>query len=256
MIAEKRDRLMKVERQPARRKQLSCARFGCGAVAVAILGIMVALALGWLVLPQVQNLFLANFGLESMGETDDLFDAPIQATAILNDPRPVDSVRIDSGSYSQTFDDANSPYYEVVVGSAGVDDIQQMQVSFTEDGLYQQCLAIADICAPQGNGLRNARFDLRPNGLIIHGEFQLQENTWQRAGLVVQVVERNRLDIVGIDINGSLFTANNPELANLLNEAETRSNALISQLVAQAGGTRYTLQQIIIDSDTLTFILR
>jgi hypothetical protein len=73
---------------------------------------------------------------------------------------------------------------------------------------------------------------------------------------VMRLTPANRLEVMGVDVGGVLYSAPPGEMSTLVQEAETRANDLIQQLALNAGGSRYALQTISIDEGTLTMLLQ
>jgi hypothetical protein len=66
----------------------------------------------------------------------------------------------------------------------------------------------------------------------------------------------NRLEVMGVDVGGTLYSAPPGDMSQLVAEAETRANDLLQQLALNAGGARYNLQTVSIDDGTLTMLLQ
>lgn len=246
---------MKIERYQAQGQSKSTWRLACGCLGLGGLSIIVTGIIASIVFPLLPELILPSFGLESVGDTEEILNATPQAIPSFIDEQTVGSVTLSSGSYSQVFSGSGAGYI-VIVGQTENNIASQMQVEFTEAGLLGQCQLLTPICSSQSDTIRNARFDFRAGGLVINGEFELQPGLWQAAGLVVRASENENFDIIGVEINGSVFAPTSSDLATIVSEVESRTNLFLEQITAQAGANTYRLDDIIIDETTLTLILR
>ncbi|MEL6308779.1 MAG: hypothetical protein AAFN11_10135 [Chloroflexota bacterium] len=244
---------MKVERYQPRQRfstwQIACGCLGIGSIGIVLTGLLAAF-----IFPRLPALLAPAVGLEEVADIDDIFVATEVIVPDLANAQSVPSITLNTGSFSQTLTDASTDY-SVVVGESEETLAQQVQVSFTEQGLRSQCQQLTPICSLPGDTIRNASFDFRSGGMVINGEFEVQTGVWQSAGLVVQVTDANTLDIVGVQVGGTVFAPMNTDMSALVNEAESRANALLNQLSATSGIDSYTLQAVVIDESTMTLIL-
>lgn len=246
---------MKIERYQTGRKKTSPLLLGCGCLGVGGIGIVITALVAMAIFPMLPSLVLSNFGLEEIGDTEEILNAPVPTIPALMDVQTVGSVTLNTGSYSQTFDGSGSGV-SIIIGDTESEMQRQMQVSFSEAGILNQCLEISTICSSTGDRMRNATFDLRAGGMVINAEFEVSAGIWQSAGLVVQLTSANQLDIVGVEIGGTVFAPTTTELANLVNEAESRGNLFMQQLSANAGIENFSLATVILDDTTMTLIFR
>ena len=202
-------------------------------------------------------------GFESEGRTDDVFqqvEAPTPLPQIAAPTLPP-SFSVSAGGYGQQTIQ-NNQGAQVRVGQ---DETGQnlATVTSTETDIMNLCRQWSTICTPQGTlesgyTLRNARIDLKPGGAVIYAEAQAPGvNIWQEAGIVFQVnAAGDGLVVRGVDVNGLLFSSPPPELAVLVNEAESAINDAIRQVAIDAQGENYALQSIAIDDSQMTLLLR
>lgn len=241
---------MQVERyQPKKKTNPLLMACGCLFFGIVFLGAAVVVGL-LLFAPQIQSLVMEQAGFEDLGDVDTVLSNTPQPVPVLENPQEVQNVVLEAGGYSQTLSD-NSTGYEVVVGENN--QSSELQISFDEAGLLAQCQQLTPICSNENSQVRNARFDLKPNAVIIRGEFQ---GIPQEAGLVMLVQNDTELAMLGLEVGGSIFAPTSPDLITLVNEAGTQLNQLLDNLTAQAGGDSYTLSSIIVDENTLTLIMR
>lgn len=247
---------MKIERYQLGRRQTSPALIACGCLGFGGIGIAIVAGLAMFIFPVLPGMILSNFGLEEIGETTEILNQPVPTIPALMDEQTVGSMTMSTGSFSQTFEGTGTGY-SVIMGDTEDTMQLQMQVTFTEVGLLEQCQELTAICSSPGEyDIRNASFDLRPGGLVINGEFALPGNIWQEAGLVIQVSGDNRLDIVGVQIGDRVYAPTSTDLATLVREAESTANLFIEEMSARAGINNFNLSAVVIDDTTLTLIMR
>jgi hypothetical protein len=256
---------MQVKRgQGKRRSGIAC--LGCGAATLILLMTLIVIG-GFLIINYLPNLTLQAAGFQPAGDTNTVLQeaAPVVlpevivvATIAPSDivvsagdlgertlDIPAGAVQIESG---QLASDANA-------GSTAPD---VLRVTVDENGMLDICRQYSPICSSTGDArLRNVMFDLRPGGAVVNGEFYIaQLGTWQPAGVVMRLTTANRLEVMGVDVGGVLYSAPPGEMSQLVEEAETRANDLLQQLALNAGGSRYSLQNVSIDEGTLTMLLQ
>lgn len=245
---------MKIERYQPGRRQTSPEIITCGCAGIGCIGIVLSAIVAIIFIPALPGMVLSTFGIEEIGDTDEILSEQIATVPVLMDTQTIGSVTLNTGNYSQTLSGSGTGY-NVIMGDTGDTMQMQMQVSFTEDGMLEQCRELTTICSDNSEAMRNATFDLRSGGIVINAEFELPTGQWQQAGLVVRFGTNNRIEIVGVDIAGRVYAPTNTDLANLVNEAETRANLFVEQLSARAGINEFNLSTIVIDDNTLTLIL-
>lgn len=255
---------MRVQReQPRRRVSYSC--LGCGAVAlIALIGVV---AVGvFLVVTYLPNIALQAAGFQAAGNTDAVFQAPPAATPlpiVVVATIPPSEVVISAGDLGERTLDVPPGAVQIESGqvaASGDSAVSQdvLRVTVDEAGMLDICRQYSPICTPSGDSrLRNVMFDLRPGGAVVNGDFYLaQLGSWQTAGVVMRLNAANRLEVIGVDVGGMLYSAPPGEMSDLVQEAETRANELLQQLAVQTGGTRYAVRSITIDDGTLTMIMQ
>jgi hypothetical protein len=247
---------MKVQRyQPRKRFNLpilGCSLLtGAAAICIIISGIAASFALS--ALPRG---VLTTAGFERIGDTDSVFDKSSSPRPVLENTENAPlAIVVQVDGYGQQTISTSSTNYDVQIGT--VDGIPAMEVSFNEQDLFNLCQQYTDACSPSGSRFRNARFDLRPGGMIVRGDVHIvQVNIWQSVGIVMLLTSDNRFVVSGVDINGTLYAAPPNEFGDTITEVERTVNDILRQLTAQAGIETYTLEQIHIDDTLLTLILR
>jgi len=249
---------MFLSRYDYRRRQ---ARFtpllyvGCGAAALGLCAALFVVAL--LILPNPQAFVLQVLGFRSAGQTEAAFaNQVVRPTPVLNQAAPVGQIVL---SLPQIGQQTIMPDGERLQIDAGVDAItaqQTLRAQTDEAGLLALCQQYSTLCGEGDGQVRGVRFDLRPNGLIVRGElFVPGLSVWQPVGIVFQQVGR-RLGVMGVDVGGMLLVNPPAPYGELITQAEEAINQLIGSLGATVAGTAYTLQEIYLDDDQLTLILR
>ncbi len=228
---------------------------GCGAGLLGLCAAVVVVAL--LVLPNPQGFALQVLGFRSAGQTETLFaDQTARPAPVLAQPAPVSQILVNIPQVGQQALVADGERIQAVTGLDPQTAQTVLQARTNEAGLLSLCQQYSSLCAEGSGQVRGVRFDLRPNGLIVFGEVLIPGlNTWQPIGIVFQQVGR-RLGVVGVDVNGLLLVDPPAPYNALINEAEQAVNALIGTLSASVDGTAYSVQEIFLDHDLLTLILR
>lgn len=253
---------MRIQRYSAQRRHNLLAGCGCAGGIAVVVGTLIATA--WVFIPLLPQIALQSSGFEPIGSTDSLFEP--EAERAPSEPRPVIAVPatavppqlvISAGQFGERALDTSNPAYAVQLGSEAGSDQPLLEARITEQGLLDLCRQYSPYCTPDGDPARNLTFDLRPGGVIVRGEFRVPEvNIWQAAGVVMQLTQANRLEVVGVDMNGGLYAAPPNELGALVDEAEVLANQILAQLNVEAAGTTYRLDALYADDDALTLILR
>lgn len=226
----------------------------CGCLTLFSVGAGTLILIVVFLLPLVPQLALQGAGFEPIGETDALFVATSVPVPTLANVQSMPSVIvIQAPDYGQqTIDTAQ---VDVAIGDVG--GVSTLQVSFTEADMLALCQSYSPLCTPAGSPVRNASFDFRPGGMVVNGDFFLEQvGIWQRAGVVLRVAGDNQLAFEGVDVNGQLFDVPPDELGGLVAEVQTTANDLLRQLTVQAGGANYALRELYIDDATLTMVMR
>ncbi len=250
---------MFLSRYDYRRRQ---ARFtpllyvGCGTAALGLCAALFVVAL--LILPNPQAFVLQVLGFRSAGQTEAAFaNQVVRSTPVLNQAAPVSQIVL---SLPQIGQQTIIPDGERLQIDAGVDAVtaqQTLRAQTDEAGLLALCQQYSALCGEGDGQVRGVRFDLRPNGLIVYAEvFVSGLNVWQPVGIVFQQVVGQRLGVIGVDVGGMLLVNPPAPYSELITQAEEAINQLIGSLGATAAGTAYTLQEIYLDDDQLTLILR
>lgn len=246
---------MRVERQTRRSRTIPLLGCGCLALVMACIGTAVA---ALLLLPALPGLALQTAGFQNQGSTAAVFEGvsvpPLPEVQNASSPA---QVVIELGSYGSETLTTNQYAYTIAVGSDAGGG-QLATVTFTESDLVALCMQRTTICGAGNGQVRGARFDLRPGGAVVYADVLVpQLGVWQNLGAVLRLDSSSRqLVAAGVDIGGVLYTAPPNELGSILREIETAANDVLRQLALNAGGSRYTLDQVRVDDTTLTLILR
>ncbi len=209
------------------------------------------------------SLALQAAGFNPVGQTGQLF--PTAAATLLPvaaaTPISAQDIILNAGQLGQQSLGGLAAPVDVVVGSMAdaqtgmVDPV--LQATFDENALLSLCYEYSMICNATGETVRNARFDLRSGGIIVTAEVLIPAaGVWQTIGVVLQQNGATQLDVMGVDVNGTLYSTPPGELSALVAEAETTVNAILRQLTAQAGGATYILSAMHFAEAQMTLILR
>lgn len=245
---------MQIQR-PARRSNLPYIGFGC-IVLLAICLITTVVGVIFL-LPRLPEIMLQVGGFQPEGETDAVFAnvTPIPTIQIENPVIPSQAI-ISLGNYGSEV--LNPSRYEYTLAVGSVASGQLATLTFTESSLMTLCAQRTTVCSGTGGVYRNGRIDLRPQGAVIYADVYVpQLGSWQNLGVVMRLDSTNRqLQVIGVDLNGTLFAAPPSELGTIVRDIEQTGNDILRQVALEADSQRYTLFEIRIDNTTLTMIMR
>jgi len=221
---------------------------------LAVAGVAVVL-----LLPNLPNIAAQLIGFSPRGETSNVFQAatPIPTIELQNVVQP-QQFTVDLGQYGQQTLPNDTSLYTLQVGNDQT-GTQAAVVSFTEAGLQELCRQRVDVCNSPDPRFRNPRIDLRPGGAVIYADVSLPEfgGIQQTAGAVLRLdASGQRFEFAGVDLGGTLYDVPPDSLGATINELERTGNAILDQLVLNAGGDQFVLSHVSIDDTTLTITLR
>lgn len=209
----------------------------------------------------VITLGLQAAGFEAEGDTADVFpeESSAEPAPVIVEPQAPEQFVVSAGSYGQE----TLPNNAGVQLQVGADDTGSELATITtgEDDILALCQQWSNICSSEGQvesgfDIRNTTVDFKNGGMIVYADVKPEDTSaYQRVGMVMQL-DGTTLTVRGIDLNGTLFTTAPPDLQTLVDEAERVANDAIRQLAVSAQGEQYTLQDVIIDENTLTLLLR
>lgn len=231
---------------------LTCGCLGIFSVCLvaAVIGVVV-------LLPNLPNIAAQVIGFTPNGSVDSVFVHPPVPAPELQNPVIVDQAIVNLGEYGeQAINNAPMLYTFTVGTTAGV---ESASVTFTENGLMELCRQRTTICLNQNPTYQNVALDLRPGGLVAYADATLPQlgGVTQRLGVVLQVdITGRRLEFVGLDINGSLFTNPPAELSTLIAQLEQDANTILTGLSVEMAGSQYSLSRITIDDTMLVLFLQ
>jgi hypothetical protein len=254
---------MQIQRyRPVRRINNRTVLIGGCVVALGLCGItlVMSVVLAAALLP---TLALQAAGFNPVGQTGQLF--PTAAATLLPvaaaTPIAAQNIILNAGQLGQQSLSGLSAPIEIVAGSMAdaqtgmVDPV--LQATFDENALLSLCYEYSAICNATGDAVRNARFDVRSGGVIVTAEVLIPgAGVWQNIGVVLRQSGATQLDVMGVDVNGTLYNTPPGELSALVAEAETTVNAILRQLTAQTGDTTYSLSEMHFAEGQVTLILR
>jgi hypothetical protein len=207
-------------------------------------------------IPLIPMVAMQSIGAAQKGTTQDLFTAvtPQPTVEIFNAVQPPEAV-ISLGGNTETIS-GNTHSYSIV---AGTDSSNQptAAVTFDENGIYQEiCSRAMELCDGSNGQYRLVQVDLRPGGAIMYADVNYQ-GFQQRVGAVTTLDASGRhFEVQGIDINGTLFSAPEGEIAALAEEVEQKGNEALDEISLQAAGTDYSLSNIVITDESLVLVMQ
>ncbi len=229
-----------------RRPHSTIGGCGCyGLIIGALIGIIIAgVALLWPILPDV---LLRIGGFVPSGNTADIFTTPQPAiTQTENLQRYVPqtfSIRFEATVISF------SGGFNLRVSENGARAVAE----FTESQLANLCEQ-QTVC--NSVALQNVAIDLMHGGGVVYADIALPDiGLQQRAGLVVQIQDDNRIKLIGIDREGRLYTVSSGDIASQLLELENDINRILQTAVIDIDSARYRITGITSQQDKLTLSL-
>lgn len=207
---------------------------------------------------------LQLLGAERVGDTDALFTAGTpEPVPVFTEVSVPNIAVVDLGEFGRV--DLTDANIQIVLGTQD-DGLPIARANFTESGLLTLCRQRSEICQPRGEaGYRNLRFDLRPGGGVVYVEVQAGP-LWQLVGLVMQIDRAGRIDVIGIDVDGTTY---NPDalpvilpadvraaVSQLVVDVEQEGNALLRRAFLDMGSQVYRIREVFVDDIQLTVVMR
>ena len=220
-----------------------------GVCAVSLLAIV-------LLIPRAGSLVIEAAGFQSQGDTSAVFEGQVAPfVPVLEMPISANQITLNVPQVGQQI----VPMGNGITAETGTDTLLNqpvVQVKSDEAGLLSLCQQMSDLCSTGNEQVRNVNFDLRPNGLIVNAEVFIPAlNSWQLLGLVMQL-EGIRAVVRGVDIEGRLYSNAPAPYNDLIVQAETLVNTMLTQLSTTVSSNTYTLNSVYIDDQTITLDLR
>jgi hypothetical protein len=206
-------------------------------------------------IPSLPGLAAQTAGMSAAGSLDGAFAVPPIPPPVLTNATQPDAITVMLADYgSQTIVPQAVPL-TVAVGTTD-DGGQAVSVSISERDLLALCQQRSDLCALDPR-FQNPTVDLRPGGAVIYGDVTLAAlgGLQQRIGIATRL-EGNRLNMIGVDIGGTLYTNPPTQFAESINNLEQLGTELLQRLSLQADGQTFTLNAVHIDETMVTLILR
>lgn len=228
----------------------------CGCLSLLAGGLVLAVLGFVLIVPALPTMLLRTLGALPLGETEALY-MPLEAAPLPEltpGALPATLLLEIPDVPQQRLDPALLPgelLNGVAAGSA------YLQATYSEEDLLALCGQYTDICGPGGRDLRNVTIDLKPGGAILYAELRLPDtNLWQSVGIPLRIVDRRRVEVLGIDMGGALYSLPPGTLEQMVSQATARANEALTQLVLRTGSTTFRLNAVYADDTTLTIIMR
>lgn len=241
---------------------------GCGVIVLAcgFFGLLALLGGFFFYRDSIVGVGLQAAGLAPQGSIEQVvaqFEAPAEPPPQVIQPSVPQTYSFSLSGVGQG-SVSNIPQAPLVVGQ-DTQGSPLATLSTTEADLLNICRQYSAICSPtgfseQGYTVRGVSFDLKDGGAVVSGEVQLASlgGIWQRAGLVVSVSSAgNTLQVRGVEIGGMVYNAPpTAEIGVLMSRAESALNDAVRQLVVNTQGQQFSPQQIILQENQLTVVLR
>jgi hypothetical protein len=239
---------------PAQNRRLPC---GCFAI-IGVLGIVAIISVGFLI-TNLPSMALQLAGFQPLGNTDDVMSEADANTGgsfapiVLQEAQPASNIQINVPN-SNNINLAIQSYVDVGQDAQG---ISVALAQFNEADLQRLCLEYTPYCGSQGDVVRSANVDLRANGAIVRGEVRLPNtNVWQNLGIVVDVVQENRIRVRGVDVDDTLYAIPDNEIGQWIREGELRINQWLQEGNISIAGNTYRLSSVQSDGQQLVIVLR
>lgn len=247
---------MHVERISTRgRGQFAGLPRGCGLIAIIAAVAILLLTCGALLMPAVPGIVLQSVGFREVGSTDDLFTQVTPAPTLIAAPLVDDApprVLVNAGTLGQRHLPAQDAGYTL---QTTADDA--LMLTLTETGVLALCRQYGDVCDGGLPDVRNVTIDFRSGGGIVRADVRLPDTgIWQQVGAVLVISGPTQLDLAGVDVNGTTYSAPSGEIGDLVAEAGRVLNETLSQLTIQQGLRVYRLREIYAHDDAAVLILR
>jgi len=246
--------MMRIQRYNYRNRSMYLG-FGC-LIGLAMCAIVVVIGV-LIIIPALPTIGLRLMGFSAQGETQALFSevTPVEPIPLENPVVP-SQVTLNLGSYGTQNLAPDTLAYTVEVGTMG--GSQAAMVNFTEAGLMEMCRNKSEICRNEDSRFQNVRLDLKPGGAIVYADITLPDiGISQNVGVVLQLDTPNaHFTVAGVDVAGTLYQVPPNEMGDLVGEVERIGNDVLRQLTLQVAGENFTLAEVYIDENQLTFVLR
>lgn len=249
---------MQIERA---RRRSSLPILPCGCLSVFGVCLVITVIGGIILLPSLPGIGAQLVGFQPGGSVDAVFAPDEINPPVIEDADFPDAITLEVGGYGEQTLINDPQLYDWSIGtvnsSRGAEPAAS--VSFSESGLMELCRQRTTLCTNENPQFKNAQVDLRSNGAVLYADATLAQlgGITQRIGLVMRVdASGRRIEFVGVDIGGVLYTSPPAELNQLVEDFERAANEAVVQIMLESGGTVYTLSRIFIDDSTATIILQ
>lgn len=225
----------------------------CGCLAATLLLVLLVGAGAVIVFLRTPALALVVAGFKPQGSTAQVFvgQADTVPVTIENALTP-DQVVIDLGASGTQILPASSVQTGTIDGQAGA------SVSFSESDLMTLCRQRTNLCSDSNPQYRNVRVDLQPGGGVVYADVNVPElGLSQTIGVVLRLdASQRQFEIMGVDTGGTLYGLPSGGVGQRVQEIAAKANTLLREAHLDADGGVYSLTDIHINSDRITFVMR
>lgn len=226
---------------------------GCGLLLGAFM--VVACISVLVVLPSMAGIAAETAGFRSAGSIDAAFSAPPAPPLTLqNATQPGDITISLEGFGSETVAAGRLPV-PIAVGTAP-DGSPAAAIQISERDFLTACQQRADLCQIDPR-FQNPVVDLKPGGAVVYGDVALPEfgGVSQRLGVALRL-NGSQLDVMGVDIGGTLYVDPPPELQTQIAQIEQTATQFLNGAALEIDGQTFTLASVSIDETAMTVVLR
>lgn len=241
---------MRIERYQSRPKRgLSGCTFGLIIASLLIFMVVVFV----LIAPAFPLIAMRLAGFEPISANNAQVTA--ESAPVIQNAQSATNITLSAGGFGSAILPASSAY-TVQTGTAE-DGSTIAQVTISEGGIQTLCAQYTDTCSSTSSTFRNLDVDLGTSTATISGEAYIDAlNTWQPISALASLTADNRLDVQGVNINGTLFAVPNNEIGERIYEVENTLNQALAQLSLQADGSTFNLADITINDAQLVATFR
>ena len=241
---------MRVERYQSHRRQgLSGCSFG-----LIIFGAVVIMAIAFvLIAPAFPIIGMRLAGFEPINANS--VDVTAESAPVIQNAQTTSNTTLSAGGFGSAVLPASSAY-TVQTGTAE-DGSTIAQVTISESGIQTLCAQYTDTCSSSSSTFRNLDVVLGTSTATISGEAYIDAlSTWQPISALASLTADNRVQIQGVNINGTLYAVPNNSIGERIYEVQNTLNQALTQLSLQANGSTFDLSDITITDAQLVATFR
>jgi len=241
---------LRIERYQSRGKR-GMSGCGCGLIGV---GMVVIIAVAFMMIaPAIPSIGLRLAGFEAI-DSNTIQTTP-ESVPVIQNAQTTTTTTISAGGLGSRSLPASSAY-RIQTGTAD-DGATVAQVTLSETGIMTLCNQYTDVCSTTASAFRNVTVDLGTGTAVIAGEAYISNlNTWQPISAIISLTPDNRIQVEGVNINGTLFAIPDNEIGQRIRDIQSTANQALAQLSIQTDRNTYQLSDIIVTESQLVAIFR